>query len=79
MRKILVAGAVAALCLFGVTGTAVADHEGGDCNDTENCQDNDFSPSFKDSPVRDAFNFSPVICLPGSTCNVDGGKDEPAP
>ena len=39
-------------------------------------------PAFDDSPVHDAFNFAPVVCLPGSTCNVDRGGDqreEPTP
>lgn len=42
-------------------------------------------PSFKDSPVHDAFNFSPQICLPGATCHFEdrerqgeGGQQPPA-
>lgn len=37
-------------------------------------------PSFDKSPVHDAFNFSPFICMPGATCYEDGdkrGKDQP--
>lgn len=29
-------------------------------------------PSFDKSPVHDAFNFSPFICMPGATCYEDG-------
>jgi hypothetical protein len=53
----------------------------GDCRDVEkgaHCEDNDLSPSFKDSPVDRSFN--PVICLPMSTCNFDGsrgGEEQP--
>lgn len=33
-----------------------------DCDRNEGqCSDDDFSPSFEDSPV--------IVCLPGSTCN----------
>ena len=63
----------------GDGGYCAGEDERGDCRDSgSNCQDNDFSPSFEDSPVRDAFNFAPVICLPGSTCNVErgGGSQE---
>lgn len=31
-------------------------------------------PSFDKSPVHDAFNFSPFICMPGATCYEDGDK-----
>lgn len=34
-------------------------------------------PDFKDSPVQDAFNFGPQICLPGATCHFeDRNPDE---
>lgn len=46
-----------------------------DCeNNQSQCSDDDFSPSFEDSPVRDSFN--PTICLPLSRCEIDG---EPQP
>jgi hypothetical protein len=41
----------------------------GDCAETESggyCSDDDLSPSFEDSPVRDSFNFGPVCVLPDS-------------
>lgn len=51
----------------------------GDCRETQEgsyCSDDDLSPSFEDSPVRDSFN--PVVCLPMSTCSFDGQpKEEP--
>lgn len=83
MRRLLTAAMAAGLLL--VPGTAWADHGGGydggeyddrrgDCRHAENCQDNDFSPSFKDSPVRDAFNFAPQVCLPGATCHFYGDR-----
>jgi hypothetical protein len=31
-------------------------------------------PSFDKSPVHDAFNFSPFVCMPGATCYEDGDK-----
>jgi hypothetical protein len=38
-------------------------------------------PSFDKSPVHDAFNFAPFVCMPGATCYEDGDKrkrqDEP--
>jgi hypothetical protein len=51
----------------------------GGCN---NERDEDYSgagckyvcPSFDKSPVHDAFNFSPFICMPGATCYEDGDK-----
>lgn len=47
--------------------------QGGGCN---NERDEDYSgagckyvcPSFDKSPVHDAFNFSPFVCMPGATC-----------
>lgn len=33
-------------------------------------------PSFDKSPVHDAFNFAPFICMPGATCYEDGKKGE---
>jgi hypothetical protein len=84
MRRILFA-----LVLLFPIGPAYADNEpcseegacqnrSGDCRETEkgaHCEDNDLSPSFQDSPVDHSFN--PVICLPGSTCNV-GSQNEPS-
>lgn len=84
-RRILGSLAVSAALLLSAA-PAYADHGGGydggeyddrrgDCRGTEGrCEDNDFSPSFQDSPVRDAFNFSPQICLPGATCHFDGDR-----
>jgi len=31
-------------------------------------------PSFDKSPVHDAFNFAPFVCMPGATCYEDGDK-----
>lgn len=84
--------AMTAVLTFGWVGTASADSRGrerqecdadregscnrsGDCNNSDApCEDNDFSPTFDKSPVQDSFN--PVICLPGATCNFDGGKGD---
>lgn len=50
-----------------LAGPAAASHDErgrdsrGDCEASDNCQDNDFSPDFEDSPV--------IVCLPSSTCN----------
>lgn len=41
----------------------------GKCQGARQCQDDDFSPSFDDSPV--------ILCLPSSTCNFGGGTDAP--
>lgn len=38
----------------------------GDCEASDNCQDNDFSPDLEDSPV--------IVCLPSSTCNFGEGE-----
>ena len=54
--------------------------QGGGCN---NEREEDYSgagckyvcPSFDKSPVHDAFNFSPEICMPGATCYY-GDKDK---
>lgn len=53
--------------------------QGGGCN---NERDENYSgagckyvcPSFDKSPVHDAFNFSPFVCMPGATCYEDGDK-----
>jgi len=61
--------------------------QGGGCN---NHREEDYGgagckyvcPSFDKSPVHDAFNFSPFVCMPGATCYEDGGKrrsEESAP
>lgn len=60
--------------------------QGGGCN---NERDENYSgagckyvcPSFDKSPVHDAFNFSPFVCMPGATCYEDGDKrkDEQQP
>jgi hypothetical protein len=81
MRRLMTVALAAGLVL--APGAAWADHDyggyddrRGDCRGSEgHCEDNDLSPSFQDSPVRDAFNFSPAICLPGSTCHFDGRGD----
>lgn len=39
----------------------------GKCQGARYCQDDDFSPSFDDSPV--------YLCLPGSTCHFDGENE----
>jgi hypothetical protein len=77
--------AVVALVLGGLATPAAADdgddNRGGrnrngdsDCRDARAaCEDND-GFNFEDSPVEDS--FSPVICLPGSTCHVDRGESE---
>lgn len=86
MRRLLTVALCAGLVL--APGAAWADHDGGgyyeegdrdrnrgggECRGAEgNCEDNDFSPSFQDSPVRDAFNFAPQVCLPGATCHWHG-------
>jgi len=31
-------------------------------------------PSFDKSPVHDAFNFDPQICMPGATCSFEDRK-----
>lgn len=66
---------------------ALADHGGyrddyGDCrsggcgNEREESYEGSgckyFCPAFDDSPVQDSFN----VCLPGSTCNFDGNRQE---
>lgn len=38
----------------------------GKCENAKSCQDDDFSPSFDDSPV--------ILCLPSSTCNFGEGE-----
>lgn len=90
MRRLLVAALAAGITL--APGAAWADHDGGgyyeggdrdqnrgggECRGAEGtCEDNDFSPSFDKSPVDDSFIFAPVICLPGSTCHVDGSRGQ---
>jgi hypothetical protein len=57
-------------------------HSGGDYGGNERDEeygDNSCKyvcPDFKDSPVHDAFNFAPQVCLPGATCYWDGQRDE---
>lgn len=88
-RRMLVALAASAVLFLGAS-PAAADHDygggydggeyddrRGDCRGTKgHCEDNDFSPSFQDSPVRDAFNFSPQICLPGATCHFEDRRPD---
>lgn len=58
---------------------------GGGCNnereeDYEGAGCKYVCPSFDKSPVHDAFNFAPFICMPGATCydNGDkGGQEQP--
>jgi hypothetical protein len=53
----------------------------GGCN---NERDEDYSgagckyvcPSFDKSPVHDAFNFDPQICMPGATCHFEDRKQD---
>jgi hypothetical protein len=53
----------------------------GGCN---NERDEDYShaqckyacPNFDKSPVHDAFNFAPFICMPGATCYQKDPKDK---
>ena len=33
-------------------------------------------PQFDRSPVQDAFNFNPQVCLPGATCHFEDRQDE---
>lgn len=40
-----------------------SDHRNQDCEESEHCSDDDFSPSFDNSPI--------IICLPESTCRFD--------
>lgn len=70
-----------------ITNPAYADHDersrcdsrNGGCSEREESYEHTgckyVCPSFERSPVHDAFNFSPTICLPGSTCNFDGSKE----
>jgi hypothetical protein len=77
----IILAAAAALVLTAPPSFADHDYDGGgyddrrgDCRGSEGgCEDNDFSPSFKDSPVDRSFN--PVICLPMSTCHTDGSGE----
>lgn len=68
-------------------GNGRCDGREGTCNDQRHCAENEgdctdnhrsFSPTFDKSPVDHSFNFSPTICLPGSTCNT-GGDDQKKP
>lgn len=92
--RTIIAAAVLALTLGVGAGPALADHDyesrdryghGSDYGGNEREErygDNSCKyvcPDFKDSPVQDAFNFGPVICLPGSTCNVDKQRDDRNP
>ena len=58
---------------------------GEDCRDGGGCHNRRYEdydgagckyicPSFDKSPVHDAFNFSPFVCMPGATCYEDGDK-----
>lgn len=84
-RRVL--GVLSLTCLMLAPLPAWADHgggydegcgkNGGGCG---NEREEDYSgagckyvcPSFDKSPVHDAFNFSPFICMPGATCYEDG-------
>lgn len=89
MRRLMTAALAAGLVL--APGAAWADQGGqrayGEDCDRGNCgneREENYEgagckyvcPSFEDSPVRDAFNISPVICLPQSTCHFDGQGEE---
>lgn len=69
--------------VFSTTGVAYADNDyeregdentgngSDDCSGaTAPCEDNDFSPAFDKSPVRDSFNPEITFCLPFSRCEV---------
>lgn len=87
MKRLLGLVLVGAMALGGIS-PAYADHGGyrdGDCEyggcgeREEEYGDNSCKyvcPDFKDSPVHDAFNFAPVICLPGSTCTIERQPEE---
>jgi len=87
MRKIMLA-----LALVLIPTPAYAYHGGqdrcrgeqreGNCNDRrenyDHAQCKYACPNFDKSPVHDAFNFSPFICMPGATCyQKDPEKKEP--
>lgn len=80
--------AIVALVLGGGVGPAWADRggdgerEGGggsgchEVNEGARCEDNDLSPSFKDSPVDRSFN--PTICVLPDSCHFhEGERGEP--
>lgn len=85
MRRLLGIAMTGALA-FGLAAPAYADHGyerercgGGGCdNEREESYENTgckyVCPSFERSPVHDAFNFSPFICMPGATCYEDGDR-----
>jgi hypothetical protein len=55
------------------------DCESGNCgnsSDDEYGQCKYACPNFDKSPVHDAFNFSPFICMPGATCYQKDPKQE---
>lgn len=86
---------LAVALLVGGAGPAQAsrrdgrcDSREGSCNDQRHCAENEgdctdnhrsFSPTFDKSPVDHSFNFSPTICLPGSTCNTRDDQQNPPP
>lgn len=87
--KRLLAATVIAVGLWG--SPAYADHEGGGYYAEEDCRnggcghrEEDYEganckyvcPEFRDSPVHDAFNFNPQICLPGATCHFEDRNPE---
>lgn len=89
--KRAVTSVIAAACILFPQGVAYADHggyeQGDECGRNGGChneRDENYSgagckyvcPSFDKSPVQDAFNINPTICMPGSTCNFDGEKKE---
>lgn len=86
MRRLITAALAAGLVL--VPGTAWADRggyddecRGGGCgNEREENYEGAgckyVCPSFDKSPVQDAFNISPTICMPMSTCHFDGSQEE---
>ena len=89
--KRLAAVAMMSLLPLIPASNAYADHEyprcdsrNGGCSEREESYENSgckyVCPSFERSPVHDAFNFAPFICMPGATCYEDGNnrqQDEP--
>lgn len=47
------------------------DYEGANCKYV--------CPQFDRSPVQDAFNFNPQVCLPGATCHFEDRERQDRP
>lgn len=89
MRRIIAVAITAGSLLVGAP--AYADHDyddrdryghGSDYGGNERNEDYEGAnckyvcPQFDRSPVQDAFNFNPQICLPGATCHFEDRRDE---